>query len=273
MSAIGLSFLTNGRRPALIGMIHVGALPGTPCSSQTVTTIAAQAVAEAKLLADGGADAVILENMHDVPYLNRGVGPEIVSAMTAVCTAVRAAVTLPLGVQVLAGANREAIAVAHAAACQFVRCEGFVFAHVADEGLMPQADAGPLLRYRRAIGAQSVAIAADIKKKHASHAITADVDLADSARTAEFFGADAVVVTGSATGQPTAPADLAAAAGAVAIPVFVGSGVTPQNVPSLADADALVVGSFIKREGRWANPPDPARLARLRAAIDALPDR
>src|SRR5439155_19909136 len=116
--------------------------PGTPRALLSVEELSQQAVHEAALLADGGVDAIMLENMHDLPYLNRRVGPEIVAGMTVVCAAVRAAVSIPLGVQVLAGANRAAIAVAHSTGCQFVRCEGFVFSHVADEGLMAQADAG-----------------------------------------------------------------------------------------------------------------------------------
>ncbi|PYQ42336.1 MAG: hypothetical protein DMF77_13095, partial [Acidobacteria bacterium] len=72
----------------------------------------------------------------------------MVAAMTVVATAVRREVpALPLGIQVLAGANHESVAVAHASGARFVRVEGFVFAHVADEGLM-QSDAGTLLRYR-----------------------------------------------------------------------------------------------------------------------------
>lgn len=255
-------------RPALVAMIHVGALPGTPRASRSVAELAASAVEEAGLLAKGGADAIILENMHDLPYLNRNVGPEIVAAMTAVCREVRAAVRLPLGVQVLAGANREAIAVAHASGCQFVRCEGLVFAHVADEGLMPDADAGPLLRYRRMIGAEDVAIIADVKKKHSSHAITADIDLAETAVAAVHCGAAGVVVTGTATGRPTQPADVAAVAQAIDKPVFVGSGVTPDQVPLLAKhARALIVGSYIKKDGHWANSPDPQRLDQLVKAL------
>ena len=264
MPPAGLTFLDGLSRPALIAMIHVGALPGTPRSKSSVAEIAASAVSEAKVLADGGVDAIMLENMHDVPYLNRQVGPEIVAAMTAICAAVRQAVALPLGVQILAGANREALAVAHAAGCQFVRCEGFVFAHVADEGLMPEADAGPLLRYRKMIGAEDVAILADVKKKHSSHAITADVSLAETAQAAEFFGASAVVVTGPATGRPTSVDDLASVRKAVNIPVFVGSGVTPENVKSLAShAHAFIVGSYLKKDGHWANPPDPSRAERI----------
>jgi len=216
----------------------------------TVDALARAATAEAKLLADGGVDAIMLENMHDLPYMNRRVGPEIVAAMTRVCSSVRDAVTLPLGVQILAGANREAVAVAHASDCQFVRCEGFAFAHVADEGLMAEADAGPLLRYRKMIGADDVAILADIKKKHASHAITADLDLAETAKAAIFCGADGVVVTGTATGEPTSPADVATAAEAIEQAVFVGSGVTPANAAAFAGAaDGLIVGSYLKRDG------------------------
>jgi len=266
-----LAFLDALNRPALIAMIHVRALPGTPRASEPVRAIMKTAVEEARTLAGGGADAVLLENMHDLPYLNRDVGPEIIASMTAVCAAVRGAIDLPLGVQILAGANRAAVAVAQAAGCTFVRCEGFVFAHVADEGLMPEADAGPLLRYRRMIAADHVAILADVKKKHAAHAITTDVDLAETARAAEFSGADGLIVTGTATGQPTDPDDLATVARTVKTPVFVGSGVTPDNLAALAPhAAGLIVGSHLKQGGHWANPIDPKRLAALRKAIDTL---
>ncbi len=270
MSDNGLAFLSEMNRPALIGMIHVGALPGTPRANRSVAELTRTAVNEAKILADGGVDAILLENMHDVPYLNRNVGPEIVAGMTAVCAAVRGVVSVPLGVQVLAGANREAVAVAHTAGCQFVRCEGFVFAHVADEGLMAEADAGKLLRYRRMIGAEGVAVIADVKKKHASHALTADVNLGATARAAVLFGAQGVVVTGRATGEPTRPEDVALVAEAVDEAVFVGSGVTPQQVGTLAPhADAFIIGSYLKREGHWENEPDPARVAAMVQAVRA----
>ena len=249
-------------------MIHVGALPGTPRSERTVAQLAAHAVEEARLLVECGVDAIILENMHDVPYLNREVGPEIVSAMTAIAVAVRAATKLPLGVQVLAGANCEALAVAHAAECQFIRAEGFVFAHVADEGLMPEADAGRLLRYRKAIGAANIAVLADIKKKHSAHAITSDIDLCETAHAAEFFGADGVIVTGTATGRAASPADVDAVCKAVKIPVLVGSGVTPDNAREFSSAHGLIVGSYLKRDGHWANALDKHRVVAMRKAVN-----
>ncbi|NNE43007.1 MAG: BtpA/SgcQ family protein, partial [Gemmatimonadetes bacterium] len=223
---------------------------------------------EATVLADAGFDSLILENMHDVPYLLRDVGPEVVAGMTAVAAAVRRAVDLPLGIQVLAGANRAALAVAQAAGAQYIRAEGFAFASVADEGLMAEADAGPLLRYRKAIGAEDIAVLADIKKKHSAHAVTADVDLAETARAAEFCGADGVIVTGTATGAATSAADVAAVRGAVSVAVLVGSGVEPPQVEALLrHARSLIVGSWIKQNGHWANGPDADRARELVGAV------
>ena len=198
-----------GVERALIGMIHVGALPGTPRSDAAWKTVLATAVAEAEQLAAAGFHGVLIENMHDRPYLKRGVGPEITAAMAVVGCEIRRAVGVPLGVQVLAGANREALAVAKACGATFVRVEGFVYAHVADEGVM-ESDAAALLRYRRAIGAEDIHVFADVKKKHSSHALTADVDLAETARAAEFFLADGVVVSGTTTGHPAEPSDVEA---------------------------------------------------------------
>ncbi|KAJ4456796.1 putative BtpA family membrane complex biogenesis protein [Paratrimastix pyriformis] len=211
---------------ALVGMVHVHALPGTPHNNKTVQQIIDIAVSESVALERAGFDAIILENMHDTPYLNREVGPEIVACMTAVCAAVHHAVHIPIGIQVLAGANRAALAVAQAGGASFCRCEGFVFAHVADEGMM-NSDAGMLLRYRRQIGADNIAIYADIKKKHSAHAITADVSIAETAKAAHFFNADGVIVTGVATGDPCSVDDVRNTSQALpqgAMKTLVGSG-------------------------------------------------
>ena len=164
------------RSKPVVGVIHVGALPGTPRSSQTVAELVASAREEAKIYRECGVDGVIIENMHDVPYLRGEVGPEIVAAMTAIATEVKNECRLPVGIQILAGANIEAMAVAHAAGLDFIRAEGYAYAHVADEGLI-QASAAKLLRYRRMIGAERVQVWTDVKKKHSAHAITADVSL------------------------------------------------------------------------------------------------
>ena len=255
---------------SLIGMIHVQALPGTPLNHLTIKEIANQAVREAQSLAQNGMQAIMLENMHDTPYLNRQVGPEIISALTRVASDVRSACNLPLGIQILAGANQAALAVAQAAELQFIRSEGFVFGHMADEGLL-QSDAGELLRFRKMIGAENIQIFTDIKKKHSSHAMTSDVSLEDTVEAAEFFLSDGVIITGTHTGKPVIQEELSAVYRSAQLPVLVGSGVTPEGLLKIWEhADAFIVGSYFKREGEWKNDPDPARIQALVNAREAM---
>jgi membrane complex biogenesis BtpA family protein len=251
-----------GAPRALVGMLHVGALPGTPAACHSIDQLIEQAVAEARIYRDAGFTALALENMHDRPYLKGGVGPEVTAAMTAIAREVKRETGLVLGIQVLAAANREAVAVALACGAEFVRVEGFVFAHVADEGVI-ESCAGELLRYRRAIGAERVLVLADIKKKHGAHAITGDVSLAETARAAELFLADGVIVTGAASGEEASPEDVQSAARAVRLPVLVGSGISARNLGRFAGAHGFIVGSSLKQGGIWSNPLD-------RTAVEAL---
>src|SRR5437899_7405732 len=258
-----------GMQRALIGAIHTGGLPGTPNADRGVDAIAEACAAEARIYSAAGFHGVIIENTHDRPYLKGSVGPEVAAALAVIGYSVRRASGLPLGVQVLAAANQTAMAVALACGACFVRAEGYVFAHVADEGLI-EADAGALLRYRDRIGAERLRVFADVKKKHAAHAITSDVGLAETARAAEFALADAVIVTGAATGLETDPADVRAVAAAVGVPTFVGSGVTPENLERYPHADGFIVGSSVKRAGHWANALDAASMKSLADAFAAL---
>ncbi|XP_073515753.1 uncharacterized protein F13E9.13, mitochondrial-like [Phyllobates terribilis] len=237
-------------RSIVIGMVHVKALPGTPSCTLPVGQILEEACEEAEIYRKAGIDGLIVENMNDVPY-SLHIGPEVTASMAAVCAAVRQTCPhLPLGVQVLACGNQQALAVALAAGLDFIRAEGFVFSHVADEGLV-NACAGDLLRYRKVIGAEHIQILADIKKKHSSHAVTADVSISETAKAAEFFLADGVILTGVATGQEADPADLKEVQRSVSIPTLIGSGVTLENVEKYADASALIVGSYFKHGGDW----------------------
>lgn len=251
-------------------MIHAGALPGSPHAREPIDALVERAVAEARVYRDAGFGALLLENMHDRPYLAGAVGPETVAAMTAIAREVRREVPLALGIQVLAAANEAAIAVALASGATFVRVEGFVFAHVADEGIL-ESCAGKLLRYRRAIGAEHVKIFADIKKKHSSHAITADVSLGETAHAAEFFSADGVIVTGTATGTAALPEDVERVADATPLPILVGSGIDASNIALYRRARGFVVGSAVKERGHWANPIDAAACATIARAFERLP--
>lgn len=254
----------------VIGMVHVQALPGTPKCNMNISEIISLAVSEAKAFEDNGLDAVILENMHDIPYLNNSAGPEITSALTAVACAVRSAVRLPLGIQILAGANQAALAVALAADLQFIRAEGFVYSHIADEGYI-ESCAGELLRYRKQIGADGIAIFTDIKKKHSAHSITADVSIGETASAAEFFLSDGLIVTGSATGKEILLDDLIEAKKHSSLPVLTGSGITADNLENYWQlADGFIVGSFFKQDGIWSNSLSAERISLFMQKVAAL---
>lgn len=247
-------------KKSIIGMIHVQALPGTPNHKMSLAEISALAVKEAKQYENANLDAIIIENMHDVPYLKRQVGPEVTAAMTIVAKAIRDAVSLPLGIQILAGANQEALAVARAADLDFIRAEGFVFGHVADEGYIDSC-AGELMRYRKMIGADKVKVFTDIKKKHSSHAITSDVDIVETAHAAEFFLSDGVIITGSSTGKAADVRELDALKDSVSKPILIGSGITADNISKYWPfANAFIVGSHFKEDGYWMNPISDERL-------------
>src|SRR5215471_3543892 len=267
MDSRGIIEALFGVNRALIGVVHLQTLPGTPANKLDLAAIKSIAVDEAGIYQEAGFHGIMIENTHDRPYLKGSVGPEIVAAMSVVGAELRRAVTLPVGVQILAGANSSALAVALACDASFVRVEGFVFAHVADEGLI-ESSAGDLLRYRRAIGADNIRVFADVKKKHSAHAITADLDIVETAKAAEFFTVDGIIVSGLATGQPTDPDDVKAVADAVSVPTLVGSGVTAENIKAFPKADALIVGSSIKRDGLWSNTIDVQRTRKLRQAFD-----
>ncbi len=251
-------------------MIHVGALPGTPKNEYCIERIIEMALAEAQVLKEEGVRVVMIENMHDRPYLNKHVGPEIVAAMTSVAFELKKELQLPMGIQILAGANKEALAVALAAGMEFIRAEGFVFGHLADEGWM-NSDAGELLRYRKQIGADNIKIFTDIKKKHSSHAATSDISLAETAKAVGFFLSDGLIVTGKSTGEKADLDEVKVVKKVSKLPVIIGSGINKSNIHEYWNfADAFIVGSSFKKEGRWENAVDREIVKQFMHKIDQL---
>jgi hypothetical protein len=254
----------------IIGMVHVEALPGTPLHTSPIQSIINKSIEEALKLQNAGVDAILIENMHDVPYLKKNVGPEIVACMTAVSVELRKRIHLPIGIQILAGANKEALAVALAAGLDFIRTEGFVYGHLADEGYM-ESCAGELLRYRKMIGAEHILIFADVQKKHSSHAITADISIKEHVETASYFRSDGIIITGSSTGKEALIDDVKVACENTSLPVIIGSGITTDNIENYWNfADAFIVGSGFKFDGKWENSISEKRVKLFMDKVNEL---
>jgi hypothetical protein len=252
-----------GLKKPVIAMIHTDALPDTPKYGGSVKAIINKALEESEIYRSCGLQCLMIENMHDVPYLNRNAGAEVTSLMSIILYEIKKQLTIPVGIQILAGANKEALAAAHSANADFIRAEGFVFAHIADEGTM-NSDAGELLRYRKQIGAENILIFTDIKKKHSSHSITSDIDIVETAKAAEFFLSDGVIITGSSTGKEPSPEEAENVKRNVNIPVIAGSGITPANISLFYNScDGFIIGSYFKKDGKWNNPLDEERIKTL----------
>ncbi len=251
-----------GRRKVVIGVIHSHPLPGSPdydgAPMQAITDFA---LAEAERYRAGGVDGLIVENHGDIPFAKpERLGPETAACMAVMTEAVRRTSGLPVGVNVLANGAIQAIAVAKAAGAAFVRVNQWANAYVANEGFI-EGPAGEAARYRAWLRGRDIRIFADVHVKHGAHAITADREIGELARDNEFFDADVAIATGQRTGDGATGAELRTIAAGTALPVVVGSGVSPDNIADIfAVADGVIVASWLKQNGVWWNPVDPDRL-------------
>jgi predicted TIM-barrel enzyme len=125
-----------------------------------------------------------------------------------------------------------------------------------------EGEAAAATRYRAMLRAAEIRVFADVHVKHGAHAITADRPIGELAGDVEFFDADVAIATGSRTGDAASLDEVRAIAAGTSLPVAVGSGVNPTNVGALFGvADAVIVASWLKRDGVWWNDVDPERAA------------
>jgi uncharacterized protein len=261
-----------GRRRAVVGVVHLAALPGSPSyRGAAIDDLVASALEDARRYARGGVHGLIVENHGDIPFAKPDdLGPETAAVMAVVTDRLRREVGLPLGVNVLANGARHALAVAQAGGAGFVRVNQWANAYVANEGFI-EGPAAAATRYRSWLRAEGVRVFADVHVKHGAHAITADRSLAELTRDLEFFDADAVIVTGQRTGDAADLADLATVRAATQLPLLVGSGVTPDNVGAiLAHADGVIVASALKEGGVWWHPVSEARVRAFMEVVAAV---
>ena len=251
----------------VIGMVHLVPLPGSPRWAGSMRDVIAAALADARALIDGGVDALLVENFGDAPFTAGRVEPATVAAMSVVAAEVRREFPRTrLGLNVLKNDARAALGVAAAVGAEFIRVNVHAGAVLADQGVV-QSDAYGTLRDRRLLGVD-VAIVADVGGKHAVP--LAPVETEQMARDLVHRGlADALVVSGAATGQATPLGEVKRVRSAVPdVPLLIGSGVTAETAAELLSvADGLIVGTSVKRDGDVRQPVDRARVEKLVAAV------
>lgn len=255
---------------ALIAMIAVLPLPGSPLYDGNDQRIIDQALSDLEQYKQAGVDAILLENDHDVPFIKPPLPQEAISLMTEIARQVRARFDKPIGLQLLEAANEQALEVAAEAKLDFIRVEAYVFAQIGSAGLI-EACAGRLLRRRKELNCGHIKVFADVQKKHAAHAITADLDLVDEVKHVDMYLADGVIVTGNYTGVQPEKDDLIKAKQATKLPIIIGSGITKENLAEyLPLADYFIVGSTFRKDGKFLEQLEPDRLHEFMEMFNSL---
>lgn len=246
----------------IIGVVHLLPLPTSPRWGGNLKAAIARAEQEATALAAGGVDGIIVENFFDAPFAKDRVDPAVVSAMTLIVDRLKGMVTVPIGINVLRNDARSGIAIATCVGVQFIRVNVLTGIMATDQGLI-EGQAYELLRYRRELGSE-VAILADVLVKHARPLGTPNLTTAVQ-DTIQRGLADAVILSGWATGSPPTGEDLELAAAAAGdTPVFIGSGANWENIAHLMRAaDGVIVASSLKRHGNINGTIDPIRVSQF----------
>lgn len=250
----------NFKEKPIIGMVHLKALPGSASFDGDMDAVYAQARSDARMLVDGGVQALMVENDGDQPYECTLSTPQI-AALAAVASRLRAEFDVPMGISAAFNDYQAALSIAKAVGAQFVRIPVFVDTVVAFCGIL-QPVAPMAIKLRSRLQAESVQILADIQVKH-TKLLLPETAIEESAQLAQSCGADAVIVTGVSTGNVPPIEAVKRAKSAVRIPVLIGSGIASDNVrEQLAIADGAIVGTTFKQGGRLDE-------ARIRSFMEA----
>jgi hypothetical protein len=233
------------------GMLHLPPLPGSPRSSLSIGSIEERVLADARILLETGFGAAILENFGDAPFFKDRVDEATIASMARIAAAVRRETpALRLGINVLRNDAIAALSVAAVTGASFIRVNVHVGATATDQGIV-EGRAAETLRRRKALGA-GVEIWADVHVKHGK-SIAHDSIGAEAEDAVARGLADALIVSGAATGSPASLRDVESVKGLA--PLYVGSGIDEENVNDyLALADGVIVGTSIKEERKTTNP-------------------
>ncbi|MGF7058003.1 BtpA/SgcQ family protein [Brassicibacter mesophilus] len=248
-------------KKAIIGMVHLLPLPGTPGFDGNMDKVYQQALADAKALEEGGVTALMVENAGDAPY-GRTLDLAQSTALAAIAAVVKLNTNLPVGIDAAFCDYQSALACAKASGADFIRLAVFVDTVEFFGGIMEPC-ARDAMYYRKQIQAEKVKIFADVQVKH-SHMLIPNIPIEESAKVAVSCGADAIIVTGTHTGGETPIEAVQRVKKAVRVPVIVGSGIKTSNIKEqMGIADGAIVGSSLKIDGVVSNPVDKNKVIEL----------
>ena len=253
-------------KKAIIGMVHLLPLPGSPAYGGNLEAIWQRAKEDLSRLTQGGVSAAIVENFSDIPYTT-DLCPTAVNAMAILLDRLQQEARIPLGVNVHYNCTDSEWDLAYLTDCAFLRVEAFVENRVGPQGIS-WASAPTLLRRKATLPCDAM-IFADINVKHTFPMV--DQPISFSIESAKESGADAIIITGMKTGNIPKLSDVREARkSAGELPILIGSGISESTISDyLTVADGVIVGSSIKEDGNVWNPVDVTRVRSLMAQVGA----
>jgi membrane complex biogenesis BtpA family protein len=253
-----------------MGVVHLAALPSAASFDGDLDAVFEAGLRDARALADGGVDAIMVENFGDQPF-HKGsasdpVSPDVPAILAILARDIRQTTGLPVGINCLRNDGIAALAAARASGASWVRINVLSGSYVTDQGLI-EGEGQAVLAYRRQIACEAE-ILADHMVKHAAPLAAID-PLTSALDLAERGGADALILTGSRTGEPVDREFLAALRAKLGeFPIWVGSGVDPDMVAEIWPlCQGIIVGSALKAGGVAAGAVERARVEAMRQAL------
>jgi uncharacterized protein len=254
----------------VIGMVHLWPLPGAPgYTGYGMQVIVEHALRDAEALVQGGVDGLVVENMWDLPYyVGKDVKPEAMTAQAVAAAEVVKNFPIPVGINVIHNGGVVCLAIAVAAGARFIRVCILTGARVWDTGEFDHGCAAELMRKRKELAADGIHILADVDKKHSVP--FPGMDLQTHIQWTEFYGADALIVSGKFTGNAPDLEKVREAKRLATRPVLIGSGCSAENAAALLQcADGIIVGTSLKRDGVMENAVDVNRVRALMEKVRA----
>jgi membrane complex biogenesis BtpA family protein len=255
----------------VIGMVHLWPLPGAPgYAGYGMPVIVEHALRDAEALVQGGVDGLVVENMWDLPYyVGNDVKPEAMAAQAVAAAEVVKNFPVPVGINVIHNGGLVCLAIALAAGARFIRVCILTGARVWDTGEFDHGCAAELMRKRKELAADGIHIFADVDKKHSVP--FPGIDLQTHIQWTEFYGADALIVSGKFTGDAPDVEKVREAKRLATRPILIGSGCSAENAAAfLQYADGIIVGTSLKKDGVMENAVDVDRVSALMSKVRAV---
>ena len=255
---------------AVIGMVHLPPLPGSPSyDGEDVNAIIDKALRDAQALRDGGVDGLLIENFWDMPYRSGSVKPSTIATMTVIAREIASLTGLPIGINVLRNDAVAALAIAKAVGGSFIRVNVYIEVMATDQGVIEPC-AYRVQMAKKMYHAKNIKVFADINVKHGAPVAPRPID--EVAEDAIERGlADAIILTGSRTGLAPSVSDIVKVRERLPnTPIIIGSGCTPENIEILFKyANAVIVGSYFKESG-LSSPVSRQKVEKFMAKVKEI---